>query len=773
MCRGKPTRRTGASSQPSRTVFVPWRGSVSVELEGLIQPEWKPLRHIRRGWMALNLAERTEVKQRVEAVLAQHTYGPDCRPDALAHFFAFLAQVETIAIEIPLRFMDVAPEPVRPLLRRQLVDEVFHSTLFARLAHELSPTGRPGAPLPSAERLLDRIRSEQDLSISATLLNLVAEGWIENLFKHALRWGVADAVFEAVLADESRHVHEAEAYLTDLDPSRAAGAVHALEQGLMEVSAEASVGLSMLDLAGEEGYRALVRDLWDGHREHLAMAGLEPSQAWQDIEDLARTVTENAPSPGPKPEVEPDTPWRKAARRVWDTPRDPTMQGDLDVPVGHIPKRLLTPVLIAAAGRAWANNPRLNRIVQRDRVHRLPQVNVGVRVLVADDELATVVITHADQRSINDIRRMLIDGVKQLEAARQHRIESGAPAAEPVPDDVMAMAPVTAESFSVAISNPGKFGLVAGAGSFSGAIAPSTDISVGQRRRMPVWKGIGYVPAWHVNLGCLQDHRLFDGKEAGTAMNGLREALSKKAVREILRRPDTLDDVTAEPDYSNFMAFMPASMRALPAVGVVKWWPIVVGGAGIAAAGVGGFFLYTHLAAAAAMAAAAGSEDGQQQQQQVTIIEGSVDEHGNVVEDGGPVIDPLMEDGRPRCRAILGSGQQCAAAATEGRRCGRHPEAPLPADGRPATSGSGGQGPGGGASAVTTGAVGPKPGQPRTGKAGPGNPGARSGEGARARGPRSFEATVSDGRPRCQALKVDGEQCRLVASHGAFCGRHR
>ncbi len=705
-----------------------------MELDGLIQPEWPPLRHIRRGWNALSLAERDEVRGRVEAVLAKHRFGDGCQPDALQHFFAFLAQVETIAIEIPLRFMAVAPEPVRPLLRRQLVDEVFHSTLFARLAHELAaPAARPGPPLASAERLLDRIRAEEDLSVSATLLNLVAEGWIENLFKHALKWGVADAVFEAVLADESRHVHEAEQYLTDLDPSKAAGAVHALEQGLMEVSAEASVGLSMLDLAGDAGYRALVQDLWNGHREHLAMAGLEPSAGWKEVEDLARAITENAPVEAERPMVEPDTPWRKAARRVWNTPRDPTMQGDLDVPVGHIPKRLLTPVMIAAIGQAWAKNPRLNRIVQRDRVHRLPQVNVGVRVLVADDELATVVITHADQRSISDIRRMLIDGVKQLEAARQQRIEAGQPLAEPVPDDVMAMAPVTAESFSVAISNPGKFGMVAGAGSFSGAIAPSTDISVGQRRRMPVWKGVGYLPAWHVNMGCLQDHRLFDGKEAGVAMNGLREALSRRRVKHILRRPDTLDDMAAEPDYSQVMSLMPASLRALPAVGVVKWWPVVVGGAGLAAAGVGGFFLYTHLTAAAAMAAAAAGEEGQQQQQQVTIVEGSVDDEGNIIEDEGPILDPLLDDGRPRCRGIKADGQQCTMAAKSGGRCARHAEGPKPASV---------------------------------------SPDEHEGRWGAATLPASMEATVSDGRPRCQAIKVDGDQCRLVAKNGAFCGRH-
>lgn len=642
-----------------------WQG---VELDGLVRPEWPPLAHVRRGWQALSLAERDEVGRRVESVLATHQYGEHCRRDALRHFFAFLAQVETIAIEIPLRFLPVAPDKVKPLLRRQLVDEVFHSTLFARLAHQLAlPEAQPGAPLPSAERLLDRIRAEPDLSVSATMLNLVAEGWIENLFKHALRWGVADAVFEAVLADESRHVHEATDYLEGLDAQRAASAVATLEEGLLQVSGEPTVGLSILDLAGEQGYADLVEDLWATHRRHLALAGLVPSKQWQSVEDTARQMAEalRAAREVPRPQELPDTPWRRAARRVWDTPRDPTMQGDFDAPVGHIKKRLLTPVMVAAIGAAWARHQRLNRIIHRDRVYQLPQVNVGVRVLVADDELATVVITEADKRSVRDISRMIVDGFKQLEAARKRRIESGAPVHDPIPDDVIAMAPPRPEAFAVALSNPGKFGMVAGAGSFSGALAPSTDISVGQRRRLPVWKGV-WLPEWHVNMGCLQDHRLFDGQEAGLAMSGLREALSPKSVKRILRRPDSIPD-TEEPDYD--AAWMvPPALRMVPMAGFTKYMPLVVGGAGLAAlAGVGGFLLWAHVAAM--------NDAAQQQQQQVTVIHGRLDEHGNLVPDEdpeGPILEPMLDDGRPRCRALKADGLQCGAAAREGSFCGRH-----------------------------------------------------------------------------------------------------
>ncbi len=582
----------------------------------LIQPAWPPLRHVRRGWDALTVPERRRVAARITTVLDRHKWGPGSR-DAMARFFTFLAQVETIAIEIPLRALPSAPAHLKPLLRRQLCDEVFHSAIFARLAHELSlPASQPPEPVASAERLLDRIRNEPDMAVSATMLNLVAEAWIETLFKHALKWGIADVVFTAVLEDESRHVEEAMDHLGTLDRAAALPAVRALEEGLIEVGSEPTVALAMLDLAGETNYRVMAEELQVNHRRQLAKVGLEPSPTFAEMDKVYG-------SPAPQvaqPREIPDTPWRAAARQVWDTPRDPTMQGDFDVAVGHIPKRLLTPVLVSAIARAWAQNPRLNRIVSRGKVWQLPQVNVGVRVLVADDELATVVIPNADQCSVKDIMRMVTDGYQQLLALRERRMRNEKEGRiVRIPDaGVAELVPPNATSFSVALSNPGKFGLVSGAGSFSGAMSPSSDLTVGQRRRMPKWYGVAYLPAWHINMGCLQDHRVFDGREAGVAMTALRQQLSRKGVREILAVPDTLDEPAEAPLYDDaWFNALPPELRMVSSIGFVgKSAPYVIGGAALAGAlGIGGYMLYQSLnatgaAGAGGAAGAAGAAGG-------------------------------------------------------------------------------------------------------------------------------------------------------------------
>jgi hypothetical protein len=569
---------------------------------------------VRRGWEHLTTKERALVQHRVETVLAHHVWGPHAK-DSLLHFFTFLAQVETIAIEIPLRFLPHAPKKVQPLLRRQLVDEVFHSTIFARLAHELAvPNTQPPPPLPSAERLLDKIRNEPDLAVTACLLNLVAEGWIETLFKHALRWGISDPVFKAVLADEARHVDEASQYLEGLDLAKAQAAVEEFEQGMMAVGAEPSVALAILDLAGEANQRALAMALQQQHRTHLAEVGLHPSKGWDEAASAASRAVESA-EPVAMPAAVEDTEWRRLARRVWVTPRDPTMVGDFDVPVGHVPRKALTPVIIAALGRAWAKHPPLNRIVARDRVWQLPQANVGVRVLLDDDELATVIIPEADRRSVNDIRRMLQDGIAQLKRARRESAKSQAPPTE-IDPTLAGMMPALPHMFAVAISNAGKWGVVSGSGSFSGWVSPSTDITVGLRRRLPRWKGIAYFPSWHVNVAAIQDHRVFDGRASALTVTGIQEALSPKAVKEILQTPDTLPP--EDPDNPSIWErdVPPAQdgqLAMLAFLGLPKYTPVALGGLGLGVlAGVGGYLLYQTLNTpiAAAAGAAAGGAGG-------------------------------------------------------------------------------------------------------------------------------------------------------------------
>src|SRR5262249_11502081 len=111
MGRTPTPRRHGNGRQRTASLQARPPGSPSMPSQGdvldLVRPLWPPLRHVRRGWEHLTADERATVQHRVEVVLRAHRWGPG-RRDALAHLFTFLAQVETIAIEIPLRALPTA-----------------------------------------------------------------------------------------------------------------------------------------------------------------------------------------------------------------------------------------------------------------------------------------------------------------------------------------------------------------------------------------------------------------------------------------------------------------------------------------------------------------------------------------------------------------------------------------------------------------------------------------------------------------------------------------
>jgi hypothetical protein len=539
----------------------------------MIRPHWAPLDNIERGWRALTAEEQASVAERLDQALCGLSWRAGDHKDALGHFFTFLAQVETIAIEVPLRFLPGADPDQLPALRRQLVDEVFHSALFARIAHELHlPDAQPPPPLASAEALLARIRSEPDLAISATLLNLVSEGWIEELFDHAMRWGIADQVFTIVLRDESRHVEEAAMYVTTGDRARSEAVLADFEDGLVAVLAEPVLTLSIFDLAGYDGYRALTAGLLAKHKRQLAAHGLQPSARWIDLETLMDRLLELHRANHERiaegaPVRVPDTAWRRAARTIWSAPTNPTMRGGFDVPVGHIPKKLLTPILIAALGRAWATEEgrTLNRVIARDGVWQLPAIHVGVRVLVGG-EIATVVITNANERSVADVAKMLAKGHQALTDMRACAQPEGAHRTS-LPEDLAQLIPA-AFRYSVSISNVGKFGLTTGSGALS-AYSPTTDITVGERRKLPLWRIFAYFPAWHVHLGCLQDHRVVDGHDAGLAMRLVRDQLTRPAIRALLSAKHTIPGPIADSQIGGVAGMFPSFSQLLGASSVV------------------------------------------------------------------------------------------------------------------------------------------------------------------------------------------------------------
>lgn len=505
---------------------------------------WPPMAHVRRGAERLGPEGRALVARRLRETLAAFEPPAHANRAALRRFFSFLSQVEVIAIEVPLSALPTARPEVRPLLERQLADEVFHATVFAALATRM---GGLDKPVPEAEKLLDQIRRQEDPRTTAVLLNLLAEGWIENLFDHAVTWGVADSVFAIVLEDESRHVEEAHAHAEGVDVAKVAEAVRAFEGELFKLVQHPRVMLPVLALAGEAKFRELSASFLRVHKEALAEVGLDPNPAVLELEKMSDELGTGAAQTAKATLVEPETMWRRTALEIWDAPRSPMMNGWIEVRVDHVPVRDLTAVTIAAIGKVWAEFPRVNRYTLGGRTYRAGAVNVGVRALVGDknEAIATLVIPDADKRSVRDIQRILAAGVQRLNGMQAYASDVRPdPAAESLgtvlrDEELMGMMPPEMVTCPVTVANTGRSGLFAGFGA-TPAFGQSVEIVIGRVDKKPQWRTWRYKPTATVVLGCSADHRVIDGVHAGEAMKRLEAALSPAGVAEIRARADTL-----------------------------------------------------------------------------------------------------------------------------------------------------------------------------------------------------------------------------------------
>jgi hypothetical protein len=512
-----------------------------------IDTRWPPLANVERGWQRLDGEGRARVRQRVEGTLDRYDPPEEVNEAALRRFFSFLAQMEPIAIDVPLLGLPEADAETRPLLERQLADEVFHALLFARLAERM---GGLAEPITQGERLLATIRAPDDPRTRAVLLNVIAEGWFETLFEHAAGWGVADEIFEIALADEERHVEEGHVHAEGITPAQIEPAVREFEQELFGLVQHPRLMLPTLTLAGEANFRQLSEAYLATHEQALAEVGLEPPEELQQIQhtlDDIQTPEDPLAAVGDPERVEPESRWRETAHHLWDTPRDPVMHGWLDVETDHIPPSLLTPVMVAAVGRVWHEYPRMNRYTIGGEVYEPASVNVGVRVALGEQQeaLSTIVVPDAHDRSIEDIQRILETGVREMNELGEELADLEPDEAEPLRDvlrdeELMGMVPPEMVAAPVTVSNVGPSGLVAGFGAMPGALGQSVELIVGREEQRPVWNGERYVPGDAVTVGASADHRVIDGHHAGQAMDRIQAALSEDGVDRIVARPDTI-----------------------------------------------------------------------------------------------------------------------------------------------------------------------------------------------------------------------------------------
>jgi len=505
-----------------------------LNLNDLILPKWKATEHIEKGWDVLTNIEKGIVIKRVNALFKDNFIHMKTLPIYYLHLFSFLAQVEVLAIQIPLRFMDKFTGQVRKQLRNQLIDEIVHGAIFTKMAYHLAlPLGSPVPIVDAAEIMCNEIRNIDDEKLALLSLNLIAEGWIEEVFECLITWGVSDKIFKSILSDEERHVSEAELYtrmgMKDLDPKLIEKNIRSMETSLLEAISTPNVVRSLAEIGGYDKYRHLVCSLFDKHRTQLLQLNLKPSDNWTRHYQYINTFFMRGMKYNSKYEIIEPQPYMKSMfLKVWDHPKNPTIRNIFSLSYENIPnmKYLNSAFIYSLSKFVEKDNYYNSRILSNNfQFIRIKAVNIGVRLLIETvdgPELGTVNLYNVEDMGFMDINSHILCGMKILQFWKNKRIEFmktyelSEVEKRNAGDDYshyLQQLPNITSPVPFTISNVGSLGYDVGEAAIT-SFNPM-DFTLGAIKKVPEWdedKGI-FVPQEMFKVCQSADHRIFEPQE--------------------------------------------------------------------------------------------------------------------------------------------------------------------------------------------------------------------------------------------------------------------
>ena len=133
------------------------------ELAELLRPSWGTEKWILEGWNKINADEKQLIKDRLDD-LFRDGLPFELKSDKLFYIYTFslLAQLEVLAIQVPLKFESkMSTVEYKERMRLQLLDEIFHGLVFTKIVYMLcAPYASPPPYSPNIEILCNFIRNE-------------------------------------------------------------------------------------------------------------------------------------------------------------------------------------------------------------------------------------------------------------------------------------------------------------------------------------------------------------------------------------------------------------------------------------------------------------------------------------------------------------------------------------------------------------------------------------------------------------------------------------
>lgn len=504
------------------------------DLAELLRPSWGAEKWILEGWNKISQDEKQIITARMDELFCDGLPF-ELKSDKLFYIYTFslLAQLEVLAIQVPLKFESkMSTEEFRERLHQQLLDEIFHGLVFTKIVYMLcAPYASPPQYSSNIENLCNFIRNEDCPKTAIMLLNLIGEGWIEEIFYSLHRFGIAPKVFTTILEDEHRHVCEADLYrdigmpnITEIQPKIA----YLEEQLITNIFTQYKYMVSVSALLGVEGVKDFKESLNRKHVEQLSKINLEPTENWKFFMQFGDEILPKIQGYIESNHEVEMTPIRKVFMTQWSNPSDPTMAGQFNVNVSCLdffnkkfPAETLTTLMMQAVSLGLSLNDSFRNYLSFRKIFRSEQAYVGLVVKLPEcgDHIATIVFENCHQLSFRELTSRVREVMQIMMYCYQKRehLEKTQPRVQEIMNEMIYDFayntygyPMPGTSF-VSLSNIGFCG-------YSQSMSPlrcneSMKFTLMEVERKPVWnKTTNTFEAEDIlPVSISADHRIFDG----------------------------------------------------------------------------------------------------------------------------------------------------------------------------------------------------------------------------------------------------------------------
>ena len=504
------------------------------ELSELLRPSWGSERWILEGWEQLTTDEKQLIKDRMDE-LFKNGLPFELKQDKLLYIYTFslLAQLEVLAIQVPLKFQNkMSTTEHRQRMRVQLLDEIFHGLIFTKIVYLLSaPHAFPPAYNENIEVVCNFIRNEDCPKVAVMLLNLIGEGWIEEIFYSLKKQDIAPQVFDTIIEDEHRHVCEADLYqdigLPDMATVRDKMA-YLEDQLLTNIFLQYKYMFSVCSLLGVDGTVDFLQSLHKKHTQQLQKVNLQPSDNWVFFMKVGADLFPKIQSYAALNDEIEMTPIRKVFMTQWNNPSDPTMVGEFNINVSCLdffgkkfPQETLTVLMMQAISLGLSENESFRTYLSHKRLFRSKQAYLGLIVKLPDcgDHIGTIVFENCHLLTLQEIAVRIRHVMKMMVYCYKKRelLEKSHPHLRSIMDNMLYEYanevygyPVPGNAV-VSLSNIGICGYTQTKSPLR--VNESMKFTLLEVERKPIWNKDtqAFEPQDILPVSISADHRIFDG----------------------------------------------------------------------------------------------------------------------------------------------------------------------------------------------------------------------------------------------------------------------